>query len=176
MRTIALTRGYVTVVDDTDYAFLSQWRWRALVQGQAPNLRVYAVSAVVRDDGTRNEIRLHRVLWQHANGAIPRGAEIDHREPGQFGGLDNRRSNLRLTTKALNQANSRKGRNNTSGFKGVWWQKQARLWRADLIVNGRKRHLGYFQNKEDAARAYDRAAVEAFGEHARVNFPNGRAA
>lgn len=165
MKTIPLNMGYVAIVDDEDFEALSSFKWRALVQGSEENRRVYAVSG---------KLRMHREVWMRAHGSLPQ--EIDHIEPGDHGGLDNRRSNLRPTTKALNQANSRKPRNNTSGYKGVWWQKQARRWRADLIVNGRKQHLGYFDNKEEAARSYDVAAVAAFGSHARVNFPAGGAA
>lgn len=167
---IPLTRGYVTFVDDIDHE-VSAHKWMACVQGRAPNLRVYAVRQITVAPNVVRTERLHRVIWQRAHGPLQPGAEIDHREPGPFGGLDNRRENLRLCDKSLNQANSRKGSNNTSGYKGVWWQKQAGLWRADIWVDRRKRHIGYFTNPKDAALAYDAEARRAFGEHARVNFP-----
>lgn len=154
---------YVAIVDDCDYESLSRHRWNLCAQGSETNRRFYAVQ--------RKSIRMHRLVWEMANGPIPAGAEIDHVEPGLLGGLDNRRSNLRLTNKSLNQANSRIGRNNTSGFKGVWWQKQARRWRADILVNRKKIHVGYFTDKREAALAYDAAALKHFGEHARLNFP-----
>lgn len=162
MKSIDLGRGYVALVSDEDYDVVSDRKWRALVQGSQETPRVYAVS------GT---LRLHRVIWERANGPIPAGAEIDHREPGIHGGLDNRRSNLRLCDKSLNQANSRIGRNNTSGFKGVWWASHARMWRVDIWVKRTKHFCGYFKDKEAAALAYDRAALMYFGEHARLNFP-----
>lgn len=161
---------YVALVDDADYEYLRRFNWRACVQGTAPNVRVYAVRRVVRE-GRQCDERMHRTVWERHNGPIPEGVEIDHAEPGQLGGLDNRLSNLRLTDKTLNQANERLSINNTSGFKGVWWQKQARMWRADILVRGRKRHIGYFTDKVEAAKAYDAAAREEFGEFARVNFP-----
>jgi hypothetical protein len=159
---------FVAVVDDDDYEYLSQFRWRALIHGTDENRRVYAVRAT--------KIRMHRVIWERWHGDIPPGYEIDHREPGEFCGLDNRRDNLRLATKSQNQANQRKHSNNTSGYRGVWWQKQARLWRVEIWVNRTKRHIGYFSDKEQAAHAYDAAAVAAFGEHARLNFKRERAA
>jgi len=161
MNQVPLTRGYVALVDDVDLSWALGLRWRALVQGNTETPRVYAVG---------DARRMHRSIWERANGQIPMGMEIDHIEPGQHGGLDNRRLNLRLCTKAQNQANSRRGRNNTSGFKGVWFQKQTRRWRADVMVGGKKQHVGYFDTPEAAAMAYDYAAVRAFGDHARVNF------
>lgn len=158
---------YHAIVSDQDFEVLSQIKWRPLVQGVAPNQRIYAIAG---------NLRMHREVWRRAHGDLPEGTEIDHVEPGDLGGLDNRRENLRLTTKQWNQANSRIARNNTSGFKGVWWQKQARRWRADVSVDGRKRHLGYFTDKIAAAQAYDAAARAAFGVHARVNFPELRSA
>jgi len=164
---IPLGRGYAALIDEADLPVIRGYRWHATVQGRPPNLRVYATA----DAAAKTYLRMHRVIWERAYGPIPEGYEIDHKEPGQYGGLDNRRENLRLTTKSLNQANSRRGRNNTSGYKGVWWQKQARRWRADLWVSGRKYHLGYHDTAEAAAHAYDLAAKAAFGDYARLNFP-----
>ena len=167
---------FAVIVDDDIAPMVAAFRWRALAQGSGPNRRVYAVRRVTLDDGRPADLRMHRVIWERVNGPIPPGFEVDHIEPGELGGLDNRLSNLRLTTKALNQANSRRPKNNTSGFKGVWWQKQAQRWRADIVVDGRKVHIGYFEDKVAAALAYDAAARQFFGEFARVNFPTGRAA
>jgi hypothetical protein len=97
---------------------------------------------------------MHRLIM----GAGP-GQRIDHRNGD---GLDNRRSNLRPTTNALNQANRRRIRSK-SGFKGVSWDstKRERPWRAHITVNGRMKFLGAFATPEEAARAYDAATNEA---------------
>jgi len=83
---------------------------------------------------------------------------------------DNRRSNLRRTTNALNQANRRRVRSK-SGFKGVSSDstKRERPWRAHITIEGRMKYLGGYATPEEAARAYDAAAREHFGEHAATN-------
>jgi hypothetical protein len=92
--------------------------------------------------------------------------------------LDCRRANLVVRTISQRIRRSRKrvtnlGRPCTSGFKGVSWLKRERRWRARILVEGRERHLGRFRDEIAAAEAYDEAARELFGEHARLNFPDG---
>ena len=58
---------------------------------------------------------------------------------------------------------------NTSGYRGVTWCRRYGAWQAQIQVAGKRQFLGYFAAKEDAARAYDAAAKEAFGELARLN-------
>lgn len=81
---------------------------------------------------------------------------------------DNRIENLREATPSTNAANSKKRIHNTSGWKGVSWCHGK--WQAKIRCGGTQYYLGRFSNKEDAARAYDGAAVEHFGKFARGNF------
>lgn len=99
------------------------------------------------------------------------GKLIDHRDGN---GLNNLPSNLRIATSTENSRNRRKNSNNQSGYKGVCWC--ARKWRAAIRVNGKLKHLGYFENVTDAALAYDVAAIHYFGEFAHLNFPQHTAA
>jgi hypothetical protein len=92
---------------------------------------------------------------------------IDHRNGD---GLDCREKNLRAADNSQNGANQGP-RAGTSRFKGVGLHRATGRWRARIKVNYRDQHLGLFDNPEDAARAYDAAAIEAFGEFARLNFP-----
>lgn len=92
---------------------------------------------------------------------------VDHANGNR---LDNRASNLRAATRAQQQWNRGKQRNNRSGFKGVSFHTLRRRWRATIRVDGRHVHLGLFDDPELAARAYDAAAVDAWGDFARVNF------
>ncbi len=68
-------------------------------------------------------------------------------------------------------ANRPRFANNTSGYKGVSLFGRDSKWKAQIQVDGKKRHLGYFDDKIEAAKAYDRAALELHGEFAVLNFP-----
>lgn len=81
------------------------------------------------------------------------------------------RTNMRLATRSQNAANAKLSRRNTSGFKGVRFQAQNQNWYASIGVNRKEVYLGVFKTKEEAARAYDKKAVELFGEFASINFP-----
>lgn len=92
--------------------------------------------------------------------------DIDHKNQN---GLHNYRANLRVCSRSENMANSRKYRVGISGFKGVTWHKQDSLWQAQIHVNYKHVLLGLFRDPREAARAYDRAAVEHFGVFACTN-------
>lgn len=124
------------------------------------------VAGRMRPGGYR-EVRLfgsghlaHRILWEMANGRIPAGYDIDHRDQDKG---NNQLSNLRLATKAQNNMNRGAQKNNVSGVKGVCFVNGR--WKA-YINNGTRIHLGYFTTIEDATAA--RAAGEAkhHGEYA----------
>lgn len=91
--------------------------------------------------------------------------ETDHRNGN---GLDNRRKNLRPCTHAQNCRNA-KPRSVSSKYKGVGWSRVHNKWRARIRVDGILKSLGVFTEEAQAARAYDRAAAEYFGEFARLN-------
>jgi hypothetical protein len=87
-------------------------------------------------------------------------------------GLDNRRTNLRQATPTQNNANCGIRGHNTSGYKGVSLRPdRGNRWRATIRIHGLQYFLGLFDDVEDAARAYDAAALELFGDFARLNFP-----
>lgn len=104
---------------------------------------------------------MHRLIAGAA-----KGFDVDHVNGN---GLDNRRGNLRVCTHAQNIANQRISRANTSGFKGVSWDKRRGAWEAHIKFQGKKMFLGYHQVKADAARAYNAKATEIFGEFAKIN-------
>lgn len=153
---IPLTQGFKTVVDGPDYERLIRWRWKVL--------KTESGHYAVRSTGERGRrtIYMHRfILDAHVD------SQIDHRDGD---GLNNQRSNLRIGTKALNMRNRGPQKNNTSGFKGVWMHHGGK-WVAEIRVDGKKYLLGHYENPVDAARAYDAAATEHFGEFAWLNFP-----
>lgn len=110
------------------------------------------------------KFKAHRLAWLFVYGTWP-AHEIDHVD----GNKDNNRiENLRPASRAQNLRNCGKRKTNTSGYKGVSWHKGKRKWSASIGVNGRLRHLGYYQNIECAAAAYASAAEKFHGDYANV--------
>jgi hypothetical protein len=150
---IPLTRGLFAIVDDCDAPLVSHLSWQA----QKNRRTFYAVT-------TRNNksLLMHRLI---AN-SLP-GFQVDHRNGD---GLDNRRRNLRIATSQLNNWNRQQYVGpKTSRYKGVDLKKGH--WRAQIVVGGKKKHLGYFTDENLAACAYDHAALKNFGPFCRLNFP-----
>ncbi len=166
MRKIPVGKKHFALVDDGDYEWASQYRWRIL-KGRHTT---YARRNRKQGESGPHTLLLHREIMQRA-GAWCSGLDIDHMDGN---GLNNCRKNLRSATRSQNQANRGFSRNHVSGFKGVTACQGK--WRARIGKAGRNVHLGHFLTKEDAARAYDRAAIEIYGEYARLNFPKKKAA
>jgi len=155
-KTIRLTRGHVAIVNDADHQWLSRWNWCAKVDGA----HVYAVRRDYTSDPPRM-VRMHRQILQP-------GSELDtdHRNGD---GLDNRRGNLRPCTRSQNLMNATKRSGCTSIYKGVSWFKPIGKWRAYIVRDQRQQSLGYFDDEQEAARAYNEAAAQLFGQFARLN-------
>ena len=98
---------------------------------------------------------------------------VDHRDVDS---LNNRRQNLRPATIAQNTRNQKLKKNNSSGFKGVHFPKDKKRWMAYITYEWKRRHIGYYDTAEEAARAYDVQATKLFGDFARLNFPLDKAA
>lgn len=158
MNTITLTQGYATLVDDDIYDELAQFKWH--VSGTA---KKYAK----RDVGGRKaktSILLHRYIMDAKAGDV-----VDHINGNT---LDNRRENLRICKQTDNSRwHIDLNKNNTSGYRGVCWHEQRGKWLATIRIARKQIHLGLFESKEDAARAYDEAASLNFGDFASLNFP-----
>ena len=130
------------------------------------------IAGCVYSDGYRR-IRIdnkdylaHRLAWLYIYGEWPQN-HIDHINHQTD---NNRIENLRDVTQSQNQWNG-SDRTGTSQYKGVSWAKHANKWVAHITINGKKKHLGLFIIEEDAAKAYDRAALQHFGIYANLNFP-----
>lgn len=155
MAEIALGKGFVVVVDDADYEFLSQFNWQL---SRISEDIVYA----------RANISMHRLL----SGLKPGDKRVvDHKDGN---GLNNTRSNLRIATVAENSKNRRPRKSSKSPYKGVKfakvkWGVLKKPWQAQIYTNGKNKHLGYFATAEEAAEAYNAAARKYFGEFAYLN-------
>jgi len=164
MKEIVLARGEVAFVDDID-ADLSDLRW------YADHMRGNLCYVARRTRGKKQY--LHRIILERmVDKKLERGEVTDHINHNT---LDNRRSNLRSTTQIGNERNMRKHRthNNrptSSEFKGVHWYRARGKWTASIYLNNSTKHLGYFKDELSAAHAYDRAALQSFGEFAETNF------
>lgn len=164
MRTVTLygekAAGRVALIDDNDFELVNQYRWRILEEWRSGRNRgPYAIANIRRADGCLTTLRMHCLIMGCT--------EIDHCDGN---GLNNQQYNLRVATDSQNHGNERPGTGGTSRFKGVYWDRHRQKWQAAVKVDRKKHYLGRFEDEEDAARAYDAAALEAWGEYAWLNF------
>ena len=97
----------------------------------------------------------------------PKGMDTDHINGNK---LDNRKENLQIVSKSINQQRRKLQSNNKTGFRGVQWYKQTKRWRASIQFNNKNIHLGYYENIKDAILIYDEMAKKLFGKTAILNF------
>lgn len=153
---VPLTKGHVALVDAEFAPLVAGFNWSVMERGAL----CYAVTNLEGEDGARCHLHMHRLI------AMPsREFVVDHVNGD---GLDNRLHNLRVVTQGENSKNKAKRSIYSSRYKGV--SKVGTKYRARIEVNGRKIECGRFDGEEDAARAYDIAAIREFGCLASTNF------
>jgi hypothetical protein len=159
---IPRTQGKSCVIDDEDFALVSPYKWCA----QKHCYTFYAVTTVI-DNGKAVRIYMHRLLL-----GLTGGEQTDHRDGD---GLNNRWSNLRKCTSAENLRNRpnlfRTNRDGSARFRGIRFKKGK--WEAQICVNYRLLYLGRYTDASDAAKAYDKAAIQHFREFAVTNVDLG---
>jgi hypothetical protein len=140
---IQLSNGSETIVDDEDFEFLSQWKWKFLKANGCSG--GYACRTIYnKTNKSFGLLLMHRLLNKTEQGMI-----TDHINGDK---LDNRKSNLRTVSDVWNMHNRGKNKNNTSGYKGVTFDQFRNRWKASLKFNGKTWQKRYV-NKEDAINA-----------------------
>jgi hypothetical protein len=152
------------LVDDEDYADLAQFKWCAF---RTP-YTFYAMRRLSENGKVTSE-RLHRRIMK-----AKRGEDVDHQD---HNGLNCQKENMRRCVRRLNNGNQQKTQRKTSSrYKGVYWYGRVNRWGACIGYEGKTIYLGSFEKDVDAALAYDKKAIELFGEFACLNFPERKAA
>jgi hypothetical protein len=152
---VTLTRGYEAIIDAADVPLVDGQNWSATVRP----FTVYAVGKE-RIGTKRRTVYLHRLML-----CEPDGLQIDHKDGD---GLNNRRYNLRVATPLQNSCNQRIHPNNTSGFKGVTWDRKRGKWRAQISINCKQKNLGCFYSLEEAHSVYCLASKKYHAEFGRT--------
>jgi hypothetical protein len=156
MKKIALTQGKFALVDDEDFEKLSKFKWIYKKNRSKGNYNEYVYRHTSRNNYIRKQIYLHHEIMGHGI--------IDHINGD---GLDNRKENLRFSSKSQNQWNKRTV--NKIGFKGVKedYRSKTPLFYANISANKKRYYLGSFRTPEEAHEAYKKAAIALHGEFAK---------
>lgn len=159
-RKIPLTKDKYALVYAEHYDWLMQWNWTAWA-GDKIGKNFYAAAGF---NSGEKIVMMHNVIGEKYG-----MTKCDHKN---LVTLDNRAINLRQCDFGQNAINRALSRNNKSGFNGVYWNKEYKGWVAHIRVKRRGIRLGIFDDKRDAARVRDAAAIHYFGEFATINLIN----
>lgn len=166
-RRIRLSQGKYAIVDPEDFERFTYQKWRATKSGNT----YYAIRSTTVS-GKRSFEMMHRLIMQEQLAKIPKALRgeivIDHIN---HNGLDNRKANLRLASRAENRRNQRPGGRGSSKYKGVTYRKRDGIYLAAIRAGRKRIYLGCFKSEIEAAKAYDEAAKKYHGDFASPNFP-----
>ena len=118
----------------------------------------------ITHNNKKYNIKCSRVILLLHNGYLTKKKEVDHKDGNS---LNNNVDNLREVTKEQNNQNSKISKNNTSGHKGVYWNKASGKWMVRINVNGKSYYFGTYVNKEDAIKVAIEARKKLHGEFGR---------
>lgn len=152
MKQIKFPKNRYALVDDRDYLKILKYKWH--IDGRGYVMR----NRLTKDDGS--PIQLHRLILNPSQ-----DKQVDHINGDR---LDNRRDNLRVCSKSQNMCNRGPQKNNTSGFKGIYYDKFAEKWRAKANFNGKVYSIARSKSKDKVIRAYNRLISKIQGEFAKL--------
>jgi len=153
--------GYDVLIDDADYERLKGYKYYVdKTKAIANNLFYFHRNVYI--NGRRTITKLHRDIMGYTNGD---GNIVDHKDGNT---LDCRNTNLRFSTNTENSRNQKIPCNNTSGVKGVYFNKIKHRWCAQISILNEKKNLGYFSDIKDAEKAYIEASTKYHGEFRRT--------
>jgi hypothetical protein len=148
----------IVLVDDEDFEYLNQFKWY-------PHKDISNTIYVVRNTPMVNRKRKHIRMHREILGVTDPKTYVDHID---HNGLNNQKYNLRKVTPFQNSWNSTSKKGGTSIYLGVSLHRK-NCWRAFIMKNGKSFYLGIHKTEEDAALAYNKAAIELHGEFASLN-------
>jgi hypothetical protein len=160
VREVVLTKGYIALVDDIDYEWITKYRWKALTTSGT----TYAVRTARSPGSKTNDITLlmHREILKPDNDMV-----VDHIDGN---GLNNQRSNIRQCSQSQNLINKKRKNGLSSIYKGIYWNKERNKWQAQIARPGMgNMYIGRYVSEIDAANAYDEMARIFHGEFAQLN-------
>jgi len=147
------------IIDDEDFEKVKGYTW---VLNFRKNRNVFYAERTRTKDKDKKNFRMHRLIMD-----CPEGMTVDHINRNT---LDNRKENLRICSNKENVRNSKKRKDGiTSKYKGVHYAKKRDVFVSQITVDKEHKFLGHFKNEEDAAIAYNNAAIKYFGEFANLN-------
>ncbi len=162
MKEIQLTQGEVALVNEEVFEELNRVKWYALKVGHT----FYAVRNV-QVGGKRTTEYMHNIIIaRKIDQELLRGKEINHIDGN---GLNNTFENLRIATRTQIRMNEGLRRDNTSGFKGVSWDRRRIKWFVAINIDKKRKYLGRYKNKIDAVKTYNAAAIKYYKKFARIN-------
>ncbi len=141
---------------------MNKWNWQLRDNGHHKTIQRSQYNHIIKSI----TIYLHLEIAQRIG--LDLTNQVDHKDRDIF---NNKRGNLRSATRSQQKANGNIYKNNTSGYKGVSFDYRRQKYRSRISVNKIEIYLGTFDDPENAAKAYDKAAKEYFGEFASLNFP-----
>lgn len=151
--------GHECIVVFIIYDTLMQYNWYPVISTKANTIYVGYHSK-------KDQIQIHRFIMQLHEYDIENKL-IDHKDQN---GLNNQKENLRICNLSENAQNARKPKHGkTSKYKGVSVRKSTNKYHSYIMLNQKRIHIGYFTNEIDAAIAYNKKAIELFGEFACLN-------